>query len=63
MIDQELESSREQLLAVTDELEQRDDALDAANDDLFNVLASMEIPIVIVDSERRIRRFLPAASK
>jgi PAS domain S-box-containing protein len=57
-LNEQLELSREQLLDMTEELRRRNTALDRANDDLLNVLASVDIPIVIVDAERRIRRYL-----
>jgi PAS domain S-box-containing protein len=61
-INNELQESRAQMVSVGAELQRRNEDLDAANDDLMNVLTSVEIPIVIVDSERRIRRYLPGAS-
>jgi two-component system, chemotaxis family, CheB/CheR fusion protein len=58
---EELQSANEELETVNDELQQGNDKLRAANDDLVNVLASVEIAIIIVDTERKIRRFTPRA--
>jgi signal transduction histidine kinase len=48
---------------VNDELKMRDVEVTPLNDDLTNVLNSVEIPIVILGRDLRIRRFTPAASK
>jgi len=58
---EELQSANEELATVNDELQRGNEQLQAANDDLVNVLASVEIAIIIVDRERKIRRFTPRA--
>jgi two-component system, chemotaxis family, CheB/CheR fusion protein len=58
---EELQSTNEELETVNDELQRSNQLLRGVNDDLVNVLASVEIAIIIVDTERRIRRFTPRA--
>ncbi len=58
---EELQSTNEELETVNDELNANNALLHEANDDLENVLASVEIAIIIVDDERRVRRFTPKA--
>ena len=60
---EELQSTNEELITLNDELRGRNDELSAANSDLSNVLASVQIPIVMVTRELRIRRVTPAAEK
>ena len=56
---EELQSTNEELETVNDELERGNRRLSEVNDDLQNVLGSVDIPIILVDIERRIRRFTP----
>ncbi|HSQ63596.1 MAG TPA: CheR family methyltransferase, partial [Polyangiaceae bacterium] len=58
---EELQSTNEELRTLNEELQTRNVELDAVNGDLFNILGAVEVPIVIVDSKRRIRRFTPKA--
>ncbi len=58
---EELQSTNEELETVNDELQHGNRLLHEANDDLVNVLASVDIAIIIVDTERRVRRFTPRA--
>jgi len=58
---EELQSSNEELTTVNEELQNRNLELSTANDDLVNLLASMNIPIVILGSDLRIRRFTSEA--
>ncbi|HSD21015.1 MAG TPA: PAS domain-containing protein, partial [Anaeromyxobacter sp.] len=58
---EELESANEELTTLNDELRSRNSDLDQLANDLTNVLEAVEIPIVIVDAERRVRRFTPDA--
>ncbi len=58
---EELQSSNEELETVNEELAIGNARLGEVNDDLANVLASVEIAIIMVDIERRIRRFTPRA--
>jgi chemotaxis methyl-accepting protein methylase/serine phosphatase RsbU (regulator of sigma subunit) len=56
---EELQSTNEELTTLNDELRARNAALVALTDDLTNVLEGAEIPMLILDSELRIRRFTP----
>jgi two-component system CheB/CheR fusion protein len=58
---EELQSTNEELETVNDELQRGNLQLHEANDDLVNVLTSVDIAIIIVDTERRVRRFTPKA--
>jgi two-component system CheB/CheR fusion protein len=60
---EELQSSNEELTTLNEELENRNDELAQVNNDLINLLASVDIPIVMLDDELRIRRFNPGAQK
>ena len=48
---------------MNDELQTRNEELMRVNDDLLNLLASVQIAIVIVGADLRIRRFTPMAEK
>lgn len=56
---EELQSSNEELSTVNDELANRNNLLLASNNDLNNLLASVNLPIVMVSKDLRIRRFTP----
>src|SRR4029453_3482179 len=58
---EELQSTNEELTTVNDELQGRNQEVVEINSDLLNLLATVDIPIVILDRERRIRRFTPKA--
>src|SRR4051812_2437021 len=58
---EELQSSNEELITVNDELHSRNQELHQVNSDLVNVLDAVDLPVVILDAERRIRRFTPKA--
>jgi two-component system CheB/CheR fusion protein len=58
---EELQSTNEELTTVNDELHSRNLELALVNGDLVNVLGTVEIPILILDMERRIRRYTPNA--
>ena len=58
---EELQSTNEELTTLNEELQTRNLELDAVNGDLINILGSVEVPIVIVDGARKIRRFTPKA--
>jgi two-component system CheB/CheR fusion protein len=60
---EELQSSNEELMTLNEELEHRNDELAHANNDLLNLLASVDLPIVMLDSSLRIRRFNPSAQR
>ena len=58
---EELQSTNEELTTVNDELHSRNQELNQVNSDLVNVLNTVDIPVLILDVERRIRRFTPKA--
>ena len=60
---EELQSTNEELNTVNDELHARNEELTRVNADLLNLLASVQIAIVIVARDLRIRRFTPMAEK
>ena len=60
---EELQSANEELTTLNDELGTRNAELDLVANDLSNVLGAASLPIVIVDGERRIRRFTPDARR
>jgi two-component system CheB/CheR fusion protein len=60
---EELQSTNEELNTLNDELHGRNEELSRVNSDLVNLLASVQIAIVIISSDLRIRRFTPMAEK
>ena len=60
---EELQSSNEELTTLNEELENRYQELAQANNDLLNLLASVDLPIVMLDSGLRIRRFNSGAQR
>jgi two-component system CheB/CheR fusion protein len=60
---EELQSSNEELNTINAELQGRNLELAQVNDDLINLLASMNMPIVMTGRDLRIRRFTPVAEK
>jgi two-component system, chemotaxis family, CheB/CheR fusion protein len=60
---EEIQSSNEELRTVNEELHNRNEELSRLNDDLNNLLSSVEIAIVMVWQDLRIRRFTPLAEK
>ncbi len=60
---EELQSTNEELNTVNDELQARNEELTRVNADLINLLASVQIAIVIVARDLRVRRFTPMAEK
>ncbi len=60
---EELQSGNEELTTVNDELQIRNQELNQLNNDLINLLGSVEIPIVMLGNDHRIRRFTPLAGK
>jgi two-component system, chemotaxis family, CheB/CheR fusion protein len=59
----ELQSGNEELRVLNDRLYHRNAQLLEANQDLASVLANVNIPLMIVDRDLRIRRFTPPAQK
>jgi PAS domain S-box-containing protein len=60
---EELQSVNEELTTVNEELHHRNVELTQANNDTNNLVASVNIPIVIVGNDLRIRRFTPLAAR
>src|SRR5436305_2464904 len=60
---EELQSTNEELNTVNEELHGRNEELSQSNSDLVNILASVQIAIVMVARDLRIRRFTPMAEK
>ncbi len=60
---EEIESTNEELSTVNEELHQRNVELAQSNNDLSNLLASVRMPIVLLDRGLRIRRFTPATAQ
>jgi len=60
---EELQSTNEELNTVNEELQGRNEELSRVNSDLLNLLASVQIAIVIVASDLHIRRFTPMAER
>ncbi len=60
---EELQSTNEELVTLTEQQTSRNIELGHLNDDLRNVLEGIEIPVLMLDNDQRIRRFTPAAEK
>jgi two-component system CheB/CheR fusion protein len=60
---EELQSVNEELTTVNDELQHRNAELAQLNNDTNNLVASVNIPIVILTNDLRIRRFTPMAGR
>jgi two-component system CheB/CheR fusion protein len=60
---EELQSANEELATVNDELQSRNLELSHSNNDLTNLLASVQVPIVMLGPDLLIRRFTPPAEK
>jgi two-component system, chemotaxis family, CheB/CheR fusion protein len=60
---EELQSTNEELTTLNDELENRNTELETVNNDLYNLLASVNIPILILGPDLRIRRFTNIAER
>jgi two-component system CheB/CheR fusion protein len=60
---EELQSTNEELNTVNEELQSRNEELSHVNSDLINLLANVQIAIVMVSHDLRIRRFTPMAER
>jgi two-component system, chemotaxis family, CheB/CheR fusion protein len=58
---EELQSTNEELTTVNEELQMRNLDLTTLSSDLNNILASIDLPLLIVDGDYRVRRFSPKA--
>jgi two-component system, chemotaxis family, CheB/CheR fusion protein len=60
---EEIQATNEELHTINEELQRRNLSLDQLGNDLQNLLASTQIPIVMLDGALRIRRFTPLAGQ
>ena len=60
---EELQSTNEELITVNNQLNQKLVELNAANNDISNLLNSTDIPTLFLTTDLRIRRFTPSAIK
>src|SRR5262244_2096546 len=60
---EEIQSSNEELATVNEELHNRNTELGQANNDFVNLLASVQLAILILGPDLRIRRFTPMAER
>ncbi|MEO7043134.1 MAG: chemotaxis protein CheB [Gemmatimonadaceae bacterium] len=60
---EELQSLNEELTTVNDELRIRNSEASHLNDDLTNLLTSMHVPVIMVGTDLRIRRFTAGAER
>ncbi|HCC46589.1 MAG TPA: chemotaxis protein CheR [Elusimicrobia bacterium] len=59
---EELQSANEELITSTEELGDSNQILNRANSDFSNLLANIDIPIVLLGADLTIRRFTPPAA-
>jgi len=60
---EELQSINEELTTVNDELLARNHDVVQSNSDLVNLLATVDLPVLMLDAARRIRLFTPTARR
>ncbi|MDB5051014.1 MAG: ATPase [Fibrobacteres bacterium] len=60
---EELQSTNEELTTLNEELQNRNLELNVVNNDMTNLLTSVNVPIVMLGNDLRIRRFTPMAEK
>jgi two-component system CheB/CheR fusion protein len=60
---EELQSTNEELNTVNEEMQGRNSELTQSNNDLNNLLSSVNIPIVMLGNDLRVRRFTPQAER
>jgi len=60
---EEIQATNEELNTTNEELRSRNSELHSSNDDLTNLLASINIPILMLTNDLRIRRFTPMAQR
>ena len=58
---EELQSSNEELITLNDELQHRNAELSVLTQDLTNLLVGVDIPVLVLDADLRVRRFTPVA--
>ncbi len=60
---EELQSANEELRTVNEEVREQNAELTRLNNDLSNLLSSVNIPVVMLSGDLRVRRFTPSAGK
>ena len=60
---EEIQAANEELKTTNEELQSRNADARATNDDLINLLNNVNIPIVMLSNDLRIRRFTPTAKR
>ena len=60
---EEIQAANEELRTTNDEIQHRNLEARQSNDDLLNLLRSVELPILMLQDDLRIRRFTPAAQR
>ncbi|MBE9046333.1 PAS domain-containing protein [Pleurocapsales cyanobacterium LEGE 10410] len=60
---EEVQAANEELKTTNEELQHRNLEARQSNDDLLNLLNSIEIPILMLEKDLRIRRFTPTAQR
>src|SRR5271157_2526392 len=60
---EELQSSNEELTTLNEELQNRNTELSTLNNDLNNLVNSINIPVVMLSRDLRVRRYTPLAEK
>jgi two-component system, chemotaxis family, CheB/CheR fusion protein len=60
---EEIQATNEELNTTNDELRRRNSELDLVNNDLTNLLASINVPILMLTNDLLIRRFTPMAQR
>jgi two-component system CheB/CheR fusion protein len=60
---EELQSTNEELHTVNEELQTRNAQLGQAGNDLLNLLSNVNIPIIMLGNDLRIRRFTPVSQR
>src|ERR1700691_3808551 len=60
---EELQSTNEELTTLNEEMQNRNAELGSANNDLLNLLGHVDVPVVMVSNDLRIRRFTPPAQE
>ena len=58
---EELQSSNEELVTLNEELQHRNTELRVLTHDLTNLLVGVDIPVLVLDADLRMRRFTPVA--
>ena len=60
---EELQSTNEELITLNEELQHRNADLGVLSTDLNSLLVNLDIPVLVLDGDLRVRRFTPAAGQ